>query len=151
MHSLPLACRGQRDATTLTLYLLKAFWMILAASYSSLCSPSVSVSRAKSLSIFPLAEAFRNSAHAADDGGRSLWRASALRGEGGHTRLQEHTHTHTDPFILVFSSGDKAQVTGLHGNTLSPGRGVRVGVDRVQVSRQPGVLDGGVVPSLSER
>lgn len=56
----------------ITLYLLKAFWMILAASYSSLCSPSVSVNSAKSLSIFPLADAVRNSAHAADEGGRSL-------------------------------------------------------------------------------
>lgn len=78
---------------TLTLYLLKAFWMMRAASYSSLCSPSVRVSRAKSLSIFPLADAFRNSAHAAEDGGRSLWSASALRGEGGRIRLHRQTKT----------------------------------------------------------
>lgn len=85
---------------THTLYLLKAFWMILAASYSSLCSPSVSVSRAKSLSIFPLAEAFRNSAQAAEEGGRSRWRASALRGEGGHTRLRVQTHIHDCLWVL---------------------------------------------------
>lgn len=74
-----------------TLYLLKAFWIMRAASYSSLCSPSVSVSRAKSLSIFPLAEAFRNSAHAAEEGGRSLCRARALSGEGGQSFLQTQT------------------------------------------------------------
>lgn len=68
--------------------------MIRAASYSSRCSPSVSVSRAKSLSIFPLADAFRNSAHAAEEGGRSRWRARALRGEGGHTRLEGNAQTH---------------------------------------------------------
>lgn len=54
-----------------------------AASYSSRCSLSVRVSRAKSRSMRPLAEALRNSAHAALLGGRSLCRARALRGEGG--------------------------------------------------------------------
>lgn len=90
----PRPCLRPRSLTSChTLYLLKAFWMILAASYSSLCSPSVSVSSAKSLSIFPLAEALRNSAHAAEEGGRSLWRAKALSGEGGHSRLRAQVHT----------------------------------------------------------
>lgn len=46
----------------LTLYFRKAVWMTRAASYSSRCSWSDNVSRAKSLSILPLVDAERNSA-----------------------------------------------------------------------------------------
>lgn len=57
--------------------------MILAASYSSRCSWSESVSKAKSFSIFPLAEALRNSAQlAAVGGGGSRSKGSSASGEG---------------------------------------------------------------------
>lgn len=71
---------------SLTLYFRKAVWMTRAASYSSRCSWSESVSRAKSLSILPLVDAERNSAQEGAGGRarRPRSKGSSLWGEKGY-------------------------------------------------------------------